>query len=136
MDLIIDANIVISVIISLQGKTSELLFYENIHLFAPEYLLQEFNEHKKEILQKSKLGSEDLELALSLIYTRIEFIPFSDFERYISSAKKISPDPEDVEYFALALKFGFPIWSNDKLLKEQKQVLIYSTKELLEKFGA
>ncbi|MBI5797594.1 hypothetical protein HZA98_01680 [Candidatus Woesearchaeota archaeon] len=85
MDLVIDANIVISTIIALQGKTRELLFHEDIHLFAPEFLLEEFAKHRKEILQKSKLQDEDLQLALSLISTRINFIPFSDIEKYVFS---------------------------------------------------
>ncbi|PIN85274.1 MAG: hypothetical protein COV47_03030 [Candidatus Diapherotrites archaeon CG11_big_fil_rev_8_21_14_0_20_37_9] len=43
--------------------------------------------------------------------------------------KKISPDPKDVPYFALALKLRCPIWTNDKLLKKQKKVKIISTSE-------
>ncbi|MAG78609.1 hypothetical protein CL616_04570, partial [archaeon] len=54
--------------------------------------------------------------------------------RFIKKAEKISPDINDTEYFALAIALGFPIWSNDKLLKTQKLVKIYSTTELLERF--
>jgi len=31
-------------------------------------------------------------------------IPLNDFEEYLEKAKYISPDPDDVQYFALALK--------------------------------
>ena len=50
----------------------------------------------------------------------------------IQMAEKITPDPNDAEYFALALKLGCGIWSNDKKLKEQDKIKIYSTSDLIE----
>ncbi len=47
-------------------------------------------------------------------------------------AKSICPDPDDIQYFALALKLGCPIWSNDKALKEQNTVEVISTGELID----
>ena len=35
-----------------------------------------------------------------------------------------SPDENDSEYFALAMKFGCPIWSNDKRIKLQDKVRV------------
>ena len=35
-------------------------------------------------------------------------------------------------YFALALRRNSPIWSNDKKLKEQNKILIYSTKDIID----
>lgn len=49
--------------------------------------------------------------------------------------KKISPDPNDADYFALALMLKCPIWSNDKELLKQNVVRIYSTGELIKAFG-
>ena len=134
MELIIDANIFMSALISSKGKTRDLLFQDSINLFAPEYLLKEFDKHKKYITKKAKLSEEDFNLALDLVSSRIKFIPFSEFEQFITKAEEISPDPNDVEYFALAIKLGFPMWSNDKPLKQQKIVMVYSTTELLKKF--
>lgn len=51
---------------------------------------------------------------------------------HLEEASKISPDSDDVVYFALALKFDCSIWSNDKRLKEQPAVKILTTEELLE----
>ena len=135
MDLIIDANVFISAIISFEGKTRDLLFKDDINLFAPEFLLKEFEKYREYIIKKSKLLEEDFNLALDLISSRIRFIPFSEFKRFITETKKICPDVDDVEYFALALKLGFPIWSEDKQLKKQNIVKIYSTTELLEKLN-
>ena len=64
----------------------------------------------------------------------IELAEIKEFKKneyvdFLSEAKNISPDPKDVPYFALALKFNCPIWTNDKLLKTQKKVKIISTHE-------
>lgn len=134
MDLIIDANIVISALISIQGKTCDLLFSEKLNLITAELLIREFYEHKKEIIEKSQLSEEELDLALSIISSRIKFIPFLEFKQFIPRAKEICPDPDDIEYFALALKLNCPVWTDDKALKNQNLVKIISTSELLKKF--
>lgn len=60
----------------------------------------------------------------------IKTIPAKESKQFFKKAENISPDPNDFQYFALALKLDCPIWSNDKRLKEQKFVKIYSTEEL------
>lgn len=132
MDLIIDANILISALVTTKGFTYDLIFNNKARLFAPEYLLDEIEKHKEEILEKSGLSNEEFELFLSLTSFQIEFIPYNEFEQFIEEAGKITPDPNDREYFAIALKLTCPIWSNDKRLKEQNKIKIYSTSELLE----
>lgn len=132
MDLIIDANIIISALISTEGKTYDLIFNDNIRLFSAEFLLEEIEKYRQEILIKSGLSQYEFEIFLSLISSRIEFIPLPDFDKFILEAEKITPDPNDREYFALALKLKCGIWSNDKKLKNQNIVKIYSTKDMLE----
>jgi predicted nucleic acid-binding protein len=44
------------------------------------------------------------------------------------------PDENDLEYFALALKLRYAIWSQDKTLKQQQIIRIYSTEELNKMF--
>ena len=56
------------------------------------------------------------------------------FFDFIDGAERISPDPKDTSYFALALKLNCPIWSNDKKLKEQNKIKIYSTEEIVKFF--
>lgn len=136
MDLIIDAkNIVMSALISMNGKTRDLIFLSNLSLFAPEYLMEEIEKHKTEIIKKSDLDGESFEIAKSLILSKIKLIPFSEFESSINKAKAVCPDPNDTEYFALALSKNIPIWSDDKALKQQSGIKIYSTSELLKEFN-
>ncbi len=67
-----------------------------------------------------------------MISTRIDLIPNREFKDFIKQAEEITPDPDDTEYFALALKFNCPIWSQNKKLKQQDKIKIYSTEELIE----
>ncbi len=134
MDIVVDANVIMSCLISPKNKTSELFFSGAFHLLAPEYLKREIEKHKEEIAEKSGLDSTDLNLSFAMLCSKVAFIQFSDFERFISEAARICPDPNDAEYFALALKFGCPVWSNDKKLKGQKEVKVLSTSELLTLF--
>ncbi len=136
MELIIDANIVISALISMNGKTRDLIFLNNFSLFAPEYLLEEIEKYKKLIIKKSNLDEESLKLATSLIFSRIKLVSFSEFEQLLFKAKDICPDPNDIEYFVLALSKKIPIWSDDKALKSQSVVKIFSTTELIKELGA
>lgn len=131
MELIIDANILMSALIATEGKTYDLIFNDRINLFAPEFLMNEFEKYKDEILKKSGLDEADFELFSALVGSRIEFISKEEFKRFISKAESITPDLNDTEYIALALKIKCGIWSNDKKLKEQDKVEVYNTNELL-----
>lgn len=131
MELIIDANVLISALVTTRGFTYDLIFRDDIKLFSPEYILEEFQEHKKEIIGKSCLSEEDLQLFLSLISVRINLIEKQKFEEFIEKAKEITPDQDDTEYFALALKLNCSIWSNDKKLKQQNNIRVYSTDDLI-----
>jgi predicted nucleic acid-binding protein len=132
MELVIDANILMSALIATQGKTYDLIFNDRIKLFSPDHLLEELGKHKGEILSKSGLTESDFELFLSLISSRIELVQYSEFKAFLSQAKGITPDPDDTEYFALALKLRCGVWSNDKMLKQQDKVKVYSTTELID----
>ncbi|MBU2100842.1 nucleotide-binding protein [Candidatus Micrarchaeota archaeon] len=134
MELVVDSNIAISAIISSKGKTRELLFLDKIKLFAPHLLLSEIFKHKKEIIKKSGLSENEFNLAVSIILSRINFVSLHGFGSFIKKAKQICPDLNDTEFFALALYKNIPLWSNDKALKKQNRIIVFSTTELLKGF--
>jgi len=131
MEFIIDANILMSALIATEGTTYDLIFNNRIKLFSVDKLLEELEKYKPEILEKSGLSEYDFDIFVSLISAEIEFIPYSEIEKFIPKAEKITPDPNDIEYFALALKLNCSIWSNDKKFKKQDKVKVYSTEELV-----
>lgn len=133
MDLVIDANILFSILIR-KGKTEEILFSEDLHIFAPEFLFEEFNKYTDLVMEKTGRSKQEFEGLVRIIKKRIKTIPNEETEKYIEKAKKISPDKNDADYFALALKLKCPIWSNDKELKKQEKVTVYSTEDLIKIF--
>jgi predicted nucleic acid-binding protein len=134
MDLVIDANVLFSILIK-RGKTEELLFEEDLHVFAPEFIFEELEKYADLILDKTERTKEEFDKLMVILKKRIKTIPNEETERFIPEAKKICPDPKDVDYFALALKMKCPIWSNDKVLKTKQKVLtIYSTEDLIKMF--
>lgn len=135
MDIIVDANILFAAVIK-DGITARLMFVDRLHLYAPEFLLDEFSKHREEILKKTHRTPDDFESVLSELLAIIHFIPKAEFQKLIKIADEISPDIDDSIYFALALKTGMPIWSNETRLKNQSSVKIYSTSDLFKLFSA
>ena len=136
MDLIVDANVLFSVLIK-KGKTEEIIFETDLHLFSPEFIFNEFEKYKQRILEKTERTPEELEELMDILKKKIKTVPNEETEKFVSDAEKISPDKKDVDYFALALKLKCPIWSQDKALKEkQKEVAVYSTDDLAKMFSS
>ena len=130
MDVVVDANVIFAILIK-DGFSYHLLFSERFHLFTPEYVFTEFEKHKEEILRKTERTSADLFKFIEILKRRISIVPLEELTDYIGDAEKLTPDPNDMAYFALALKLNCAIWSNDKKLKEQDKIEVYHTHELV-----
>ena len=129
MDLVVDANVLFSALIK-DRFSSALLFHDQFHLFAPEYLFTELEKHQEEIIEKAERTPEDFFRLCEKLKRRIAIIPLEELTPYVEEAEKLTPDPDDMAYFALALKLNCAIWSNDKKLKEQNKIEVYNTHEL------
>lgn len=134
MELVVDANILFAALIK-RNVTSHLLFRDNFHLYAPEYIFTEFRKYKKLILSKTERSDEEFEMFINILQRRINIVPKEEFKSFVKQAKIISPDPKDVPYISLALRLNSAIWSNDRALKEkQEDVRVYTTSELIDYF--
>ena len=129
MDIVVDANVLFASIIK-HGPNARLMLDERLHMFAPEFLVEEFSKHESIILSKTKRSKEQFDEILSILEQIITFVPKEEFKEDLKFAKEISPDPDDATYLALALKLHCPIWSNDKQLKNQQIIKVYTTEEL------
>ena len=134
MLLVADANELFSVAIK-EGKNAEILVSDKVELITPEFILSEFKEHKEELLSKTHRSSEDFTKFLLVIEDKIEVVPTTELIPFLKEAGLLTPDPDDVQYFAAALKYNCGIWSQDKEFKKQSRVKIYSTSDLLKEFG-
>ncbi len=130
MNLVIDANILFALLIK-HGKTEEVLFQERINAFAPEFLLEEFQKYEYLILKKTSRSHEEFQELMNTIKKKIKIIPNEETKPYMKEARKISPDKKDTKYFATALMLNCAIWSNDRPLKKQEKIRIYTTNELI-----
>jgi predicted nucleic acid-binding protein len=131
---VVDANTIFSALLS-KGRTFEVFvsnsLLRRVDFIAPEFLFLEIGKHFDEILERSKLSSEELPRVFGFIKEEIEFVPFDEFIRYATEAETLAPHAKDIQYFALALAYDAAIWSNEKAFKDQSEVKIYSTAELL-----
>lgn len=130
---------------------------EEIKLFSPEFALKEINKHSSEIMKKAGLTKDTFEKKKKELLEKVEFIAleeYSDFfkqaellaksyseeemRRSEASSTKDAKRPlesellKDIDFFALALKLGCSIWTNDKLFKKQSEVSVLTTKEMIE----
>jgi predicted nucleic acid-binding protein len=130
MDLVVDANIVIAALIK-ESVSYRLLFKDLFHLYTPEFIFTEIEKHKEELLNKTHRTTIEFYNVLDILRRRITFIPLEELTAYVEEAERITPDPDDMAYFATALKMRCAIWSNDKKLKEQDKIKVFSTHELM-----
>lgn len=132
MQLIVDANILAAAFLR-AAVTRELLFDDEVELFAPEYFAIEVAQtiQKEKILKKClSLTKREITDLLDFLLAPIKIIPEKEYSFFIEKAKQEVP-LDDAPYLALSLALKIPIWSNDTAFKKQTLVKIYTTSELL-----
>ena len=132
MKLIVDANIVISAILK-DSRTRKLLLNDALILYAPLFLKEEVMKYKSYLAEKTGTTEYEIERFAEELFklANIEFVDAGMLTAYIKIAKRISPDPKDALYIALAIFEGCSIWSNDRPLREgQNLVQIMTTNQL------
>lgn len=127
MMLIADANILFA-LAKESSTANKIVSGYDIKLISPQFVLKELYKYKKEISSKSKLPFKEVIKSLN---KKVLFIDTSEYKEFLKKSNKLIKDPDDVEYIALALKLNLPIWSNDKHFKEQSEVDVLTTKELV-----
>ena len=134
MDLVVDANVLFSILIK-SGKTEEIMLEPELNLFCPEFIFEEFEKYKDEILRKTKRSEKEYKEVFEVVKAKITTIPNEETEIHMDEARRICPDQKDADYFALALKLKCPVWSNDKQVKnKQNEIRVYNTEELIKMF--
>lgn len=131
MEVVVDANVLFAGLIKM-STTAVLLFDPSLRIYTAEFVLEEFTKYYDLIKKKTERTEEEFVTMLHMLHQIIFVIPEEEYEKYMDEAKKISPDVKDEMYFALALKLKCGLWSNDKRLKEQDKVKVYSTKEIID----
>lgn len=137
MEIVVDVNVIISSLLS-KGDAFKV-FAKNYALrkfdfVVPEFLLTELNNHKAELINKTKLIDYEFDEVLNLVIEQISFFSYSQVKDFVSGARKsLSEHLKDVPYLALALKLKCDIFSGDKKLKRLSPVNVISPKEMIDK---
>ncbi len=133
MLLVVDVNVIFSALIK---KGNSFIVFEKNRLFkklefiAPEFMFSELDSKMEKLAKETSLTKDELDETISFIKKQITIAPTSEFIDKIAEATELNF--KDAPYLALALKFGCPIFSGDKRLKEQTKVKIVSPRELLD----
>lgn len=130
MKIVVDANVIFSAIIQ-RKFTSEMLACKKFDFYAPEFIFVELETYRDILKEKGKLNDLEFDLVIAELCKKIKPTSYLEFCHLLSHARRICPDKNDVMYFALAMKLNCPLWSNDKRLKTQNFVRVYSTEEML-----
>jgi len=130
MELVVDTNVLMTFFWK-NSFTKRIFFDERFEFFSPEYSLEEINSYESEILKKAKISLNEFKRLRRELAIYIEFIPVEEYREFLKKAARL-PDKKDIDFFALALKLKMPIWSNDRHLKEQSMVPVFTTEELVE----
>lgn len=137
MFLVIDANILFSFF---NPESSRRLVIKScsklgFKLISPDFAFEELLKDKEKIKKYSKIGELEFIILFSLLEKMIESIGKLQYNGFIPKSKELAPHIKDVLYFALALHFNCPIWSDEKSFKKQSKVKVYNTSELLKEIG-
>ncbi len=129
MKFIADANVLFS-LAKPDSVTSDIVKTRKVTLLAPDFAIIELHKYKEDLLTIS--GEKNFASVIESLKKKVVFVDYSEYkDKMNESSLKIS-DQKDVTYLALAVKLNIPIWSNDKQLKEQSIVDVFTTKEVIE----
>ena len=136
--LVVNANILFSFFNekSARRRLIKRLPRMGCELITPDFALEELMEDKERIKNFARINEDAFMFLFSLLERKImEIYPAEKYEESLSEAEKISPHGKDVHkddpYFALALSFNAPIWSDEKAFKKQSKVKVFSTSDLI-----
>ncbi len=127
MVVVIDANIIISACLKINGRIAKLIFNysSNINYVVPSFILSEIKENEEKICSSNKISKNEFNQNLLLLLTRLllindDKITDATFQNAFELTKSI--DPNDTIYIALAISLDALFWTGDlKLLKGLKR---------------
>ena len=127
MRFVVDANILFSLAKPLTAS-NKLVSKFGLELVAPDFALIELYKHKEELVRKSGL---DFNSIINSLKDKVVFVDKSEYSGLMKNFKSKISDISDIPYLALADKLNLPIWSLDPHLKEQMEIEIFTTAELI-----
>lgn len=137
MNIVIDANVIISALIA-RSKTRALIVTIEDDLLTPAFVFEEIGAYEDVIVKKSGLERARVNQFMELLFQYIKVVSANEFYHKIDTAEKAigETDPDDVLYLACAIAKDAVIWSDDSDFNEQQLVQWYTTGDIIEAINA
>jgi len=133
LKIVIDSNVLFSALIKDAITRDIILHYDGYFLF-PSYIFEEMEKHKQELVKKSKMKPKDFNTLLSILLQKVIIIPTEILFPYKQKALEIvkNIDKDDAIFIACALRYQpCVLWTDDKKLKQQSNITIVNTTEMM-----
>jgi len=137
MRLVLDANRLFAALIK-DSIARKILFHPSLEFIAPDYILIELSNHKKELLRKSKLPEDEFDILFQSLFENIIIIPLEEIKPCYKRAMEIMKniDPDDAVFLAISIcSPNDGIWTEDAHFEKQDVVRVWKTIELMEELG-
>ncbi|NOX86095.1 MAG: PIN domain-containing protein [Chlorobi bacterium] len=140
MNLVVDTNIIISLLITPSGTIADIVFnkLDKFVLISPRFMFDELLGKSEKIRKITGYSTKDLRELFYIIRENIEFIDdeLITFENQKKALQLIHDiDKKDLLFLALSIQTGYPLWTGDlklrKGLKKKGHTNIVDTNELI-----
>ena len=122
MKVVVDTNIMFSVLLKHKSKERDFLFLsEEIEFFSCRFAIVELFKNKEKILKYSKLTENEI---LTIFYKLLKLINFYNEDLISPEILKKAfelchdVDEKDTVFVALTMELGAYLWTGDKKLQE------------------
>ena len=132
MRLILDTNVILKALIR-DSVVRAILLGSSHEFFVPEHAIDETKKHLRLVAEKSGLSEGETASVLVALLAHVNVIPADKVASKLREAEAtISKiDAGDVPFIAAALSVDCAgIWSDDKHLKRQSRIRIWTTKDV------
>ncbi len=123
MKVIVDTNIMFSILLKDKSKERDVLFLsEDLEFFSCRFAIVELFKHKEKISKFSKLTEDEI---LTSLYRLLKIINFYNEDlisrEVLKKAYELCSgiDEKDTLFVALTLEINGYLWTGDKKLKEE-----------------
>ncbi len=114
--------------------TRRIILWHNKKFLFPEYIFVELEKHKETLINKAGTSTVEFKILLNILLSHVSIISNETILPYREKAKEIVKDidPDDIQFVACALANpGSIIWSEDKRLKQIKDIIVCNTSEVI-----
>ena len=112
----------------------KILFHSEYEFYIPDFFLFKLKKYKEYLIKKTKLKKSEFKQIIDDILESVYLIPIKEYYAKLIEARKIigDVDEKDIPFIAVALSIrNDGIWSNDKHFKEQSEIKVYTTNDLI-----